>query len=55
MTLVPAPGPHGGDATRVALALGLELADVLDLSQSLNPVARDPRRVLAHPHHPPPG
>ncbi|MHB2027436.1 MAG: aminotransferase class I/II-fold pyridoxal phosphate-dependent enzyme [Acidimicrobiales bacterium] len=48
MTLVPAPGPHGGDATRVALALGLDLADVLDLSQSLNPVARDPRRVLAN-------
>jgi histidinol-phosphate/aromatic aminotransferase/cobyric acid decarboxylase-like protein len=45
MSLVP--GRHGGDGARVARALGLEPADVLDLSQSLNPLAPDPRPVLA--------
>ncbi|MEM9034903.1 MAG: aminotransferase class I/II-fold pyridoxal phosphate-dependent enzyme [Actinomycetota bacterium] len=34
-----APGPHGGDAWRLAEALGVEIGDVLDLSASLNPVA----------------
>lgn len=38
---VPAPGRHGGDGARVAAALGLDPADVLDLSASLNPVAPD--------------
>jgi histidinol-phosphate/aromatic aminotransferase/cobyric acid decarboxylase-like protein len=33
------PGDHGGDGPRVARALGLDPAAVLDLSQSLNPVA----------------
>ncbi len=42
-----APGPHGGDGARVARALGLDPADVLDLSLSLNPVAPDPTPVLA--------
>ncbi|MGC8626841.1 MAG: aminotransferase class I/II-fold pyridoxal phosphate-dependent enzyme [Acidimicrobiales bacterium] len=46
MTLPP-PGAHGGDAERVARALGLDLASVLDLSQSLNPVAPDPRPIVA--------
>ena len=46
MTLPP-PGTHGGDAPSVARALGIDLADVLDLSQSLNPVAPDPVPVLA--------
>ncbi len=47
MTRVPAPGDHGGDGARVARALGLDVSDVLDLSASLNPLARDPRPVLA--------
>jgi histidinol-phosphate/aromatic aminotransferase/cobyric acid decarboxylase-like protein len=38
---VPPPGPHGGDGARVAAALGLDPADVLDLSASLNPFAPD--------------
>jgi histidinol-phosphate/aromatic aminotransferase/cobyric acid decarboxylase-like protein len=47
MNTVPPAGSHGGDALRVARALGLDPSHVLDLSQSLNPVARDPRPVLA--------
>jgi histidinol-phosphate/aromatic aminotransferase/cobyric acid decarboxylase-like protein len=46
MTLLPPPGPHGGDAAAVAVALGLDPSGVLDLSQSLNPVAPDPVPVL---------
>jgi histidinol-phosphate/aromatic aminotransferase/cobyric acid decarboxylase-like protein len=38
---VPAPGEHGGDGPRLAAALGVDPADVLDLSQSLNPFAPD--------------
>ena len=45
MSLIP--GDHGGDGPRVARALGLEPGDILDLSQSLNPLAPDPRPVLA--------
>ena len=41
------PGDHGGDGARVARALGLEPGDILDLSQSLNPLAPDPRPILA--------
>lgn len=41
MTAVPAPGAHGGDGARVAAALGLDPAEVLDLSVSLNPDAPD--------------
>ena len=47
MSTVPPPGAHGGDGARVARALGLDPRDVLDLSQSLNPVALDPRPVVA--------
>jgi histidinol-phosphate/aromatic aminotransferase/cobyric acid decarboxylase-like protein len=36
---LPPAGPHGGDAVRLARALGIAPADVLDLSASLNPVA----------------
>jgi len=43
---LPPPGPHGGDAVSVAAALGLDPGGVLDLSQSLNPVAPDPLPVL---------
>ena len=43
---MPPAAAHGGDGARVARALGLPLDQILDLSQSLNPVARDPRLVL---------
>lgn len=44
-TLLP-PGPHGGDAERLAAALGCPVSSVLDLSASLNPLAPDVRPVL---------
>jgi histidinol-phosphate/aromatic aminotransferase/cobyric acid decarboxylase-like protein len=43
--IVPAPGPHGGDGTAVASALGVDPASVLDLSVSLNPFAPDVRTL----------
>jgi histidinol-phosphate/aromatic aminotransferase/cobyric acid decarboxylase-like protein len=43
---LPGAGPHGGDGPAVARALGLRPGDVLDLSQSLNPLAPDPRPVV---------
>jgi threonine-phosphate decarboxylase len=46
MIRLPPPGEHGGDAASVAAALGLDPKSVLDLSQSLNPVAPDPVPVL---------
>jgi len=46
MTRLPPPGAHGGDAGAVAEALGLDPTSILDLSQSLNPVAPDPVPVL---------
>jgi histidinol-phosphate/aromatic aminotransferase/cobyric acid decarboxylase-like protein len=42
--VIPAPGAHGGDGAAIARALGI---DVLDLSQSLNPVAPDAGAVVA--------
>jgi histidinol-phosphate/aromatic aminotransferase/cobyric acid decarboxylase-like protein len=45
--IAPSPGPHGGDGDRLAAALGIDRAEVLDLSASLNPVAPDPSRVVA--------
>ncbi len=39
--MIPAPGPHGGDGTAVAAALGLDPASIVDLSVSLNPFAPD--------------
>ncbi|MDQ6938028.1 MAG: aminotransferase class I/II-fold pyridoxal phosphate-dependent enzyme [Actinomycetota bacterium] len=44
---LPAAGAHGGDGLAVAAALGVEPDDLLDLSQSLNPVAPDPVPVVA--------
>ena len=44
---LPPAGPHGGDAVRLARALGVAPTDVLDLSASLNPVAPPPDPVLA--------
>ena len=45
--MVLTPGTHGGDGGAIARALGVAVADVLDLSQSLNPVAPDPRPAIA--------
>lgn len=47
MAMMPPPGTHGGDGARVARMLGIPVARVLDLSQSLNPLANDPKPVLA--------
>ena len=44
---MPPPGAHGGDGPAVARALGLDPDDLLDLSQSLNPLAPDPAPVVA--------
>jgi histidinol-phosphate/aromatic aminotransferase/cobyric acid decarboxylase-like protein len=41
------PGPHGGDARRIAQQLGLDPADVIDLSASLNPFAPDPTEIIS--------
>ena len=38
---MPSPGAHGGDANRMAIALGLDPAQMLDLSASMNPSAPD--------------
>jgi histidinol-phosphate/aromatic aminotransferase/cobyric acid decarboxylase-like protein len=47
MSGVPGPAAHGGDGARVARALGLDPARLLDLSASLNPLAPDPSPVVA--------
>lgn len=44
---IPRPGEHGGDGARVAAALGIAPAAVLDLSASLNPFAPDVARLAA--------
>jgi histidinol-phosphate/aromatic aminotransferase/cobyric acid decarboxylase-like protein len=44
---MPPAADHGGDGRRVATALGIDPSTVLDLSASMNPVAPDPRPVLA--------
>jgi histidinol-phosphate/aromatic aminotransferase/cobyric acid decarboxylase-like protein len=46
VTPVPPPGRHGGDTAAVALALGVAVDDLLDLSASLNPMAPDASAVL---------
>lgn len=43
----PTPGRHGGDGRILAASLGIDPAQVLDLSASLNPVAPDPVPVVA--------
>ncbi len=45
--MIPPPGPHGGDGARLAAALGVDPAAVLDLSASLNPLAPDVGEVVA--------
>jgi histidinol-phosphate/aromatic aminotransferase/cobyric acid decarboxylase-like protein len=47
MSITPSPGAHGGDGARIARQFGIAVDHVLDLSQSLNPLARDPTPVLA--------
>jgi len=47
MTQLPEVGLHGGDAARIAHALGLPVDAMVDLSASLNPVAPDPAPVVA--------
>ena len=47
MAVAPPAGLHGGDGARLAQALGVEPAAVLDLSASLNPLAPDPGPVVA--------
>lgn len=42
----PPAGAHGGDAERVARALGRPVGEILDLSASLNPLAPDCRPAL---------
>jgi histidinol-phosphate/aromatic aminotransferase/cobyric acid decarboxylase-like protein len=44
--VIPPPGPHGGDAPRIARALGVAPSSLLDLSASLNPVAPDVAALL---------
>jgi len=41
------PSTHGGDGAAIARALGVDVSRVLDLSQSLNPLAGDPRPAIA--------
>lgn len=45
-TPLPPPGPHGGDSWQVAAALGVEAAELLDLSASTNPFAPDAATLL---------
>lgn len=44
---LPPPGAHGDDGPAVAAALGLAPGDLLDLAQTMNPVAPDVRPVVA--------
>jgi threonine-phosphate decarboxylase len=39
--VVPPPGAHGGDAEALAAALGVPTSGILDLSATMNPLARD--------------
>lgn len=41
------PGTHGGDGARVAVALGLDPASMIDLSASMNPFAPDVAALLS--------
>jgi histidinol-phosphate/aromatic aminotransferase/cobyric acid decarboxylase-like protein len=44
---IPPPGDHGGDGARIAAALGIDPAVVLDLSATLNPFAPDVAALAA--------
>lgn len=59
-SVIAPPGAHGGDGTAVAASLGLDPAEVIDLSASLNPFAPDLMPLLvgnagALRHYPDPG
>jgi histidinol-phosphate/aromatic aminotransferase/cobyric acid decarboxylase-like protein len=43
---LPHPGPHGGDGVRLAAALDVDPAAILDLSASLNPAAPDTGEIV---------
>lgn len=45
--MIPPAGPHGGDGVAIARALGIDPAEVIDLSQSLNPFAPDVAALVA--------
>jgi histidinol-phosphate/aromatic aminotransferase/cobyric acid decarboxylase-like protein len=45
--VAPEPGPHGAEGARLARSLGVSPDEVLDLSQSLNPVAPDVAPMVA--------
>ncbi len=47
MVQVPPAGPHGGDGQNIARALGIDLSQILDLSQSLNPFVPHLEAVVA--------
>lgn len=47
MSVAPPPGAHGGDGDALARALGVDVADIVDLSMSLNPFAPDVAEVAA--------
>lgn len=47
MSRIPAARAHGGDGARIAAALGIDPADILDLSASLNPFAPDVAALAA--------
>lgn len=47
-TTLPPPGAHGGDGAAVAAALGVDPADLLDLSQNMNPLAPPVAPQVAH-------
>lgn len=49
--MIPPPGPHGGDGAAVAASLGLDPAQVLDLSVTLNPFAPDLAPLLVRHAH----
>lgn len=46
-TGIPPAGSHGGDGARVAAALGIDPASMIDLSASMNPFAPDVPALLA--------
>lgn len=46
MTVIPPPGPHGGDGAAIARALGFDPAEMIDLSTTLDPLAPDPTPIL---------
>lgn len=48
---LPPPGTHGGDGPKLAHSLDLDLSEILDLSQSLNPFAPDVGSIVRRQLH----